>query len=100
MRCILRRPQIINPDEYKDMTLLNRQARRNIIEDADGDVKMGNAEQEEEVETRPTKSVTSEITVKVRLALPHPSGLQSASHSLQPSLDRIACSGCCSCHPG
>jgi len=96
----VRRPQIINPDEYKDMTLVNRQARRNIIEDADGDVKMGNAEQEEEAETRPTKSVTSETAVKVRSVPLHPSALSSTSHTLLSSLDRVACSGRCSCYPG
>lgn len=57
--------QIINPDDYKDTALLaNRQARRNIIDDAEGDVEMGNAEQEA-VETRPTKTVTTDVTVKV-----------------------------------
>lgn len=59
--------QIINPDDFKDATLLaNRQARRNIIEDADGDEDMENADQEAAAETRPTKTVTNEVTVNVR----------------------------------
>lgn len=58
--------QVIQPDDYKDAALLaSRQARRNLIEDADGDAEMENAE-EEKVDTRPTKTVTSEITVNVR----------------------------------
>ncbi|RLN63180.1 hypothetical protein BBJ28_00009742 [Nothophytophthora sp. Chile5] len=58
--------EIINPDDFKDATLLaNRQARRNIIEDADGDVDMENGDQDAVVETRPTKSVTSEVTVNI-----------------------------------
>ncbi|RLN59670.1 hypothetical protein BBP00_00006387 [Phytophthora kernoviae] len=59
--------EIINPDDFKDASLLaNRQARRNIIEDAEGDENMENADQEEAVvETRPTKSVTNEVTVNI-----------------------------------
>lgn len=58
--------QIINPDDYKDTSLLaNRQSRRNIIDDAEGDVEMGNADQEVAAETRPTKTVTNDVAVKV-----------------------------------
>ncbi|GMF10665.1 unnamed protein product [Phytophthora lilii] len=58
--------EIINPDDFKDATLLaNRQARRNIIEDADGDEDMENADQEAAVEARPTKTVTNEVTVNI-----------------------------------
>jgi hypothetical protein len=59
--------QIINPDDYKDATLLaNRQARRNIIEDAEGDEDMEKADQEAAAETRPTKTITNEVTINVR----------------------------------
>ncbi|GMF36590.1 unnamed protein product [Phytophthora fragariaefolia] len=70
--------QIINPDDFKDATLLaNRQARRNIIEDADGDEDMENADKEAAAETRPTKTITNEVAVNVRylhstLKLSHP----------------------------
>lgn len=65
--------QIINPNDFKDATLLaNRQARRNIIEDADGDEEMENADQEAAVETRPTKTVTNEVVVNVRAQHPAP----------------------------
>ncbi|KAF4027690.1 Cleavage and polyadenylation factor 2 C-terminal [Phytophthora infestans] len=58
--------EIINPDDFKDATLLaNRQARRNIIEDADGDEDMENANQEAAVETRPTKTITNEVVVNI-----------------------------------
>ncbi|TDH68560.1 hypothetical protein CCR75_005669 [Bremia lactucae] len=57
---------IINPDDFKDATLLaNRQARRNIIEDADGDEDMKNAGQDTTIEIRPTKTVTNEIVVNI-----------------------------------
>ncbi|KAF1776916.1 Cleavage and polyadenylation specificity factor subunit 2 [Phytophthora cactorum] len=58
--------EIINPDDFKDATLLaNRQARRNIIEDADGDEDMENADQEAAVETRPTKTIINEVVVNI-----------------------------------
>lgn len=61
--------EVIEPDDFKDAALLaSRQARRNLMEDADGDAAMENQE-EEEADTRPTKTVTSEVTVLVRLAL-------------------------------
>lgn len=59
--------QIINPDDFKDAKLLaNRQARRNIIEDAERDEDMENAGQDTTIDTRPTKTVTNEIVVNVR----------------------------------
>ncbi|KAL7680025.1 putative ribosomal protein L25 [Plasmopara halstedii] len=58
--------EIINPEDFKDATLLaNRQARRNLIDDADGDEDMESADQEVAAETRPTKSVTSEVVVNI-----------------------------------
>ncbi|EGZ29476.1 hypothetical protein PHYSODRAFT_552782 [Phytophthora sojae] len=58
--------EIINPDDFKDATLLaNRQARRNIIEDADGDEDMESADKEAAAETRPTKTITNEVTVSI-----------------------------------
>ena len=43
-----------------------RQARRNLIEDANGDVDMDKANEEAAVETRPTKTVTNKVVVNVR----------------------------------
>ncbi|CAI5731256.1 unnamed protein product [Peronospora destructor] len=58
--------EIINPDNFKDAALLAiRQARRNIIEDADGDDDMENADQEAAVESRPTKTVTNKVIVNI-----------------------------------
>uniref|UniRef100_M4C192 Cleavage and polyadenylation specificity factor subunit 2 n=1 Tax=Hyaloperonospora arabidopsidis (strain Emoy2) TaxID=559515 RepID=M4C192_HYAAE len=57
---------IINPDDYKDASLLaSRQARRNLIENEDGDVDMDKANEEAAVETRPTKTVTNEVVVNI-----------------------------------
>uniref|UniRef100_K3WHC0 Cleavage and polyadenylation specificity factor subunit 2 n=1 Tax=Globisporangium ultimum (strain ATCC 200006 / CBS 805.95 / DAOM BR144) TaxID=431595 RepID=K3WHC0_GLOUD len=63
--------EVIVPDDFKDATLLaNRQARRNLIEDADGDAEMENQE-EEQADTRPTKTVTSEMTIHVAARITH-----------------------------
>lgn len=61
--------QVIEPDDYKDAALLaSRQARRNLLEAADGDAEMETAE-EEKADTRPTKTVTNEITINVQRPL-------------------------------
>ncbi|KAI9911602.1 hypothetical protein PsorP6_009581 [Peronosclerospora sorghi] len=58
--------EIINPDDFRDSTLIvTRQARRNIIENVDGDENMENAEQEAPVDTRPTKTVMNEVVVNI-----------------------------------
>ncbi|KAF1333779.1 Cleavage and polyadenylation specificity factor subunit, partial [Globisporangium splendens] len=63
--------EVIVPDDFKDATLLaNRQARRNLIEDADGDAEMENQE-EEQADTRPTKTVTSEMTIHIAARITH-----------------------------
>ncbi|DBA01353.1 TPA: hypothetical protein N0F65_001592 [Lagenidium giganteum] len=55
--------EIIVPDDYKDMTLAaNRPARKGYV-DADGDAEM--AEVEVAQDTRPTKTVTNEVTVMI-----------------------------------
>lgn len=57
--------QVIQPDDYKDAALLaSRQARRNLMEDAEADAEMKSAE-EEQADTRPTKTVTNEMTIHV-----------------------------------
>lgn len=57
--------EIIKPEDFKDSSLIAARQSRKGFFDADGDVDMGKEEVELAHETRPTKTVTNQLTIIV-----------------------------------